>query len=556
MSTISGSDGSSSRADEKIRKTREDAKERESEIVKKHHREMRRITEQHVAEVQKMKADHARQLKEFHKESQDTISARDHKYQQEMENMRKIHRSQMQNVSGDATRNVDVTRKVASDEVSQARMRNEARVKDLTNDFARSLKSKEENFQRAITKLREANQKSVQEYRENINRKHSEELDLVQQERQREISEIGAQSNQYRKVTEGRIRDQNLRHQQDRQKSSDDLKDAVARERENQSQNEQILREGFKAGLDRTRMRFEEKMSEERARIDAAQGKTKEQVYERINNQIRTLERKSASLKDQNARDQVRYKNDANTQAQNLREAYQENLEVAQRERDEAVRQGNERNHKDVQKVNQKNSKLMVDMNREFLERMNTQEDIHKNSVDAIEADFQAQQTMTKATADNRVKHIVNETEADKERLAEYFSNNREASSISHREEMLELKHKYEKEKREGIDRIKNTMRKQELEHAEKTASVVAKYEKEIARLNDELVKVRRNNDEDLKRLASEMSRQHKMELDAQQLQYQERLRKTQDLHADELRKTNRVHQERVDQLVTTIKKA
>lgn len=555
MSTISGSDGSS-RADEKIRKTREEAKERESDIVKRHHREMRRITEQHVAELQKIKQDHANQLKEYQRESQETINARDHKYQKEMEGLRNMHKKQLQNVAGDASKNVDLTRKVANDEVTQAQLRNDARVKDLTADFTRNLKAKEESTQRAMSELREANQKSVQEYRENINKKHAKELELVQEERQREISEVGAQSMQYRKVTEGRIRDQDLRHQQDRQKSSDDLEDAVMRERQNQAQNEKILRDGFSAGLNKTRKRFEEKMSAEREKIDAAQGKTKEQVYERINNQLRGLERRNVNLKDQNARDQVRYKHQADQQVGNLREAYQGNLEVAQRERDEAIRQGNERNHKDITKVNEKNSRLMVDMNRDFLERMNTQEDIHKTSVDAIESDFQAQQTMTRANADNRVKHIVSETEADKERLAEYFDNNRQVSAKSHREEMLELKHKFETEKREGIDRIKNTMRKQELEHAEKSASLVAKYEKEIARLNDELVRVRRNNDEDLKRLASEMSRQHKMELDAQQLQYQERMRKTQDLHSDEMRKTNKVHQERVDQLVTTLKKA
>ncbi len=554
MSTISGSDNSS-RQDDQIRKTREDAKERESEVVKKHHKEVRRLTEQHVAEVQKLKDSHNNQLGEYHKESQETINARDHKYQKDMDNLRIMHRKQLQDTANQATKNVDLNRKVSGTEVAQARLRNDARVEDLTNDYSRALKSHEEKTRETMAQMRDANQKSVQDYRENTNKRHGKELEVVQEERQREMSEVGAQSTNYRKVTEGRIRDQNLRHLQDRQKASDDMQDAVRRERLNQAQNETVLRDGFEDGLHQTRQRFEEKMQNEREFADGTQAQTKSQVYERINNQIRGLERKTADLKDQNARDAVKSKHVADRHVANVRDAFTENVEVALHERDEAVRQGNERNSKDIHKLTKKNSKIMVDMNREFLEKANTQEEIHKTAVDQIESQFQTHNQQTKSTADHRVKHIVQATEADKERLVEYHDNNREASAKSHREEMLELKSKYEGEKREGIDRIKNMMVKQEMAHTEKSATLVGKYEKELARLNDELVKVRRGNDEDLKRLASEMTRQHKMELDSQQMQYEDRMRKSQDLHSNELRKSNKVHQERVDQLVTTLKK-
>jgi hypothetical protein len=229
-------------------------------------------------------------------------------------------------------------------------------------------------------------------------------------------------------------------------------------------------------------------------------------------------------------------------------------VDVAQRLPNAAIHQPNPGGAHQNTKRPPKHDRVMVDYNRDNLERFNQQEETHKAAVDMIESQFTSQKDLIKSTADRRVQHIVDDTEQQKSRLNEHYENVKDAQAKSHREEKFALRQKVEREKNEAVERVKGLIRKQELTHTDKTANLVSKYEAEIARLNDELVRVRRAHDEDQKRLAGELSRSHKTELDSQQLQYQEKLRKVQDQHNDEMRKVAKHNQEREQQLISTMK--
>lgn len=553
MSTINGNDNSS-RQDEVVRRNREDYRQNESELVRKHQKELRRITEQHASELAQLNENHQTQMTELKRLSNESVSARDHKYQKDMDSLRALHRKQLQDTAEGAQRNLEMGRQTNARDMTDTKFRAEERVKMLNEDYERTTRQREGETAHLLTEMREEQQKAVGEYREKLNQRHAEEKEKLSNERQRELSNVESQARSYRKSAEARLRDQNIRHFQERQKASDNLEDLVAKERSNQAQGEKILRQGFKDALEDTRDRYEQKMTKEREFLDTTSNETRAKVFERINNQLRGLERENSNLKDANSRDRVLTKYQADREIENMRDAFQKNVEVAQEERSAAVDQFNHLNHKDIDKINQQNSRLMQDANRSYVERFNSQEERHKSAVDNIETDFQAQNAMNRTAANQRVRHIVEETESDKARLVAQGNLDRETQAKSHRDEIIELRSIQEQDKKAAIDRLKESIRKQEVQHEEKMSVVVAKYEKEIARLNDELVRVRRANDEDLKRLAGEMQRQHKSELDTQQIQYQEKMRKTQDLHSEELRTVNRRNQERVDQLVATTK--
>ncbi|MGE0764203.1 MAG: hypothetical protein AB7N80_13055 [Bdellovibrionales bacterium] len=556
MSTINGSDNSSARQDEIIRRNREEARQNESEIIKKHQKEITRLTEQHSQEVERLQQNHQKQMSELKRQSQDGISRRDHKYQQEIEGLRGLHRKQMQDTANNASRNVDLNRKTASTEVQQAQIRNDERVQDLNESYRRSLDELSASHARTLGEMRERQQEAVQNYRENLNKKHQGELEALGKNRQKEVQESERQHRSYRTSTEARLRNQELAHMQDQQKASDNLLATVRSERQNQTQNEAMLREGFKEGLNQTRERFEKKMEQERDAAETAGRGTRKDVYERINGQMRRLEQANRELKEVNVRDQLQRKREAERQVDNVKEAYQNNVEIAMRERNETIRDSNDNTAKQINQQQKKNEHLMVNLNRNYLHQLDTQEMRHRGDIDMIESDFKARSDQTKHTTDQRVRHIVDQTESEKLRLSELHDANRQVLAKNQRDEANELRAFHQRDKLEAVERIKDAMRKQEIQHQEKMTTLSSKYEKEIARLNDEMARTKRSHDEDMKRITAQFQRQHQTELDAQQIQFQEKLRKTQTQHSEEMRTTNQRNQERFDQLLTTVKKA
>jgi len=555
MSTISGSDNSS-RQDDKVRRTREEYRQNESDMVKKHQKELRRISELHNEEIERLKKAHETQLNELKRSTQETISSRDHKYQQEMESVRELHRKQLENTASSANRKIENTKKFSGEELKESELRHQQRISELTNDYAKANRAREEVVARSMKEMRDQQQSEVQNYRERLNQRHANELEMLAEVHQRELSETENQARNYKKNAEARFRDQELRSLQNRQKASDDLVDTVRRERANQSQNEKILRQGFEDGIAQTRKRFEDRASDERQKNEAARDATKADVYERVNNQLRMRERENQELRAANARKDLARKAETERTIDNMRDAFQENVKVAEQQRAEAIRVSNKEHAKDIHKIQRENSDRTVEMTRGYLEKVEDQEERAKANLETIESDFKARQEYAKTTADQRVRHVINETEMDKARLAEMHDNSRSMAARSHKEEMDQLRVKMERDKRESIERMKDMMRKMEAQHQEKSASIVAKYEKEIARMNDEMARVKRDQGEQIKRLQSELDRQHRTEMDVQQSQYQDKLRKVQEQHSDEIRMVNQRHQERMDQLLTATKKA
>ncbi|MGZ3723692.1 MAG: hypothetical protein ACXVA9_12205, partial [Bdellovibrionales bacterium] len=82
MSSVGSSDSSNpSRAQEEtIRKNREASQNAESDMVKKQAKEIRRLNEEHYAEVEGLKQAHQAQMNDLRKATGTEITERDHKY--------------------------------------------------------------------------------------------------------------------------------------------------------------------------------------------------------------------------------------------------------------------------------------------------------------------------------------------------------------------------------------------------------------------------------------------------------------------------------------------
>jgi hypothetical protein len=556
MATINSSDNGSTRETEVTRRNRDDYKNNETEMTKRHQKEIRRLTEQFNSEIEKLKKNHESHLNDLKKSSAETFSKRDHRYQQDVEGLRNLHRKQVQESAANANRTLDATRSVSETELELGKNRNHEALRSQAENFQQTIRDQENTVSKTIEEMRAEQKNARESYHKKQNAAHEKEMKQVTENFQKEIQEAQTQDRTYRKASTAQMRNMQIQLLQDKKDASENLHDVVASERLDHVANEQALRKGFREQLGRVRDRYADGMEEGRMTQEQAAENVRDEVRGRVDGQQRRLEQEVRDLKNQNARDHIGRKRLADSEIQSVRYSMGENVKEALRTRDESLHASNRRRAEDMSELDKDHSRDLVEINRDYLERMHTQNDQGRTALDQLKSDYRARNDHARITADSRVKHVMSNTELEKDRMGEHYDNSKQMMTDSHREELSQIRSITNKQKVDAIEQMKDFMRRQEVGHAEKMAAQQTRFDRDMARLNDELVKQKRENDEALKRLTSQLDRQKNAEIEALNIQNQAKIRKAETQHHEEMRTVNMRNQERMDQLLTNVKKA
>ncbi|MGE4129994.1 MAG: hypothetical protein AB7F86_00060 [Bdellovibrionales bacterium] len=554
MSSVGSSD-SSNRQDETIRRNREEYRQNESEAIKKHQKELRRLNEKHYAEMEKLKESHNEQMKSMRGASREAISERDMRYQQEIEDLRQMHRKQLQNFADESRTREENLQKATKSDQTQQKDQSDSRFQKLNEDYATSRADQEKRFQEALQLTREDQARALEANRKSQEAYHQREVGAVKDERNKTVSNLQNQYRTYRDDAEKRIKGQEVKHMQENQRSSANLVRAVQRERVNRVQGEEILRDGFEDGLASTRDRFERAREKDREANSMVRDQLKTSVNDRVDGQVHRLENENEDLKDLNIRRELELKNKQKRELDNLKRAFMANLENMEDQRNEAVRQSNDRSRDDVLSVRKDMGKQLMDTNRFYRERMEDQNRINRTAYENIVDDFKNRNDHTKNQADQRVMKLYEETEGQKVRMIEQQAEMHEASQRQKQDEIKQVAQIKDEEKNQAIQRMKDQLQKQELQHSDKMNQTVSKYEKQIQMLKDQMVRDKRANEEYMRRTVEAIQRNHKMEMDQLQARNMDQMRQSQVRHDQEVSTMNKRHEQKLDQVLTEVKK-
>lgn len=557
MSSVGSSDSSNSARgqDEVVRRNRESASSNESEMVKKHAREIRRLNEEHYAELEDIKNAHSAQMENLRKASNADITARDNKYQTEMENLRGLYRKQMQGQADETQRREDMLRKTGKDGMEHEKEVTDTKIDRLRTDYENSLRAKENSFGETLNENREIQKAAIDDTRERLGRKFEEQANNLTADRNSQVGSLQKNLSDYRRNAETRMREQDLRQMQDKQRASNALLRTVKKERLASQDAQDYLREGFKDGLEATREKFEKAAAAEREVGNMSRESLKSTVGNRIENQVNRLEQENLDLKDSNVRQDTMSKQQQRREIANVTDAYQKNMDNYREQRDEAVRSSNERTHKDVTKVRGELEKQATEVNRYYRTQQDEQNRIHRSAYDNLKGDSEIRTEQIKSNADNRVKNLYETTAEEKARIVELQADNHTASQRAHQDEMKALRSTLEADKQIAVNNLQDHIQKQEVAHSERMNQVVSKYEKQIQVLKDQLVREKKIGEENLKRSTEEMARMHKVALDQVAAQNRDRVRQLETVHSEELRTLNKRNDEKVDQIIAEVKK-
>jgi hypothetical protein len=557
MASVGSSDSSNRNSEnDVVRRSREAYESKESELVKKQAKELRRINEQHYSELERIKQDHDAQIQELRKTSNDTISARDYRHQKDIEDIRTMHKKQVQTMA-DEHRSKDENFRTSTQTELESRKRfNDDRFEKLNEDFQKKLSTQAESYSANTDDSRESQIESMNKLRQKMGKQHEEERRALADYHTNHLREMSGKYTELRENVDQERKQVQIQRMQDRQKSSNDMMSAVRKERMSRDNLEAILRDGFSDSLRQTRERFEGKAQKERAGMQADNNAIKNNAIDRVNNQVNRLENDKSELKEKNLQDDLRSKAQKQIELKNVRDAYQKNIEAYRTERDEAVRQLNDQNHQEVQKVRGEMDKQLTDTNRFYRGRMDETNRISRTAIDNMKGDFEARRMGMEEATNERVRRISENAEQGNSRLNELQIEQHQASQRIKGDEMKALRERLETEKLNAVNGVMDQMRKQELRHADKMSMTVSKYEKQVQVLKDQMLRERKLNDENTKRLTEELGRLHKMEVDQVETKNRDKLRQVNHQHSEELRSVSKRHEERLDQVLTEAKRS
>ncbi len=556
MSSVGSSD-SSNRADSEVaRRNREEAKAHEAEVAKRNADKLRGLSDQHYAELEKLKGQHNKQMDDLRKESRQDISERDHHYNQEMEELRGLYKKQLQEQADEANHRDAATRASLGGELSTTKAASESKVGNLQDQSYRTARETEKKIADITNDLTEKEGEAIDGNKDRLTKHFTTREQQMRDERDKTVSGLQRDYTEYRAETSATLRDKELRHHNEQQRSSDNMLRAVRNERMHAQDTQESMKDGFMDAMDKTKERFENANRKQREANSISRDQTKSTVMDRIENQVERLEHDKEDLKDASVNDSIKLKEKQRREIANVADSYQKNMDNYREQRDEAVRSSNDRNHKDIGKVRKELENQAVETNRFYRQQGDERNMIHRTAVDNLKGGFDARAEQIKNTADNRVKNLFEKTNEEKTRMSEFIAENHVASQHSHQDDMRTLRAALEADKQIAVSTLTEHIQKQEIGHAERMSQVVAKYEKQITGLQDQVLKEKKQNEENLKRSTQDMQVAHKTAMDQLEAKNRERLRELNSAHSEEVRIVNKRHEEKLDQVLGEVKRS
>jgi hypothetical protein len=154
MSSINSADRNNQ--DEKLRRARESYQQNEVENTKKQKSEIRKLTENHQAEIQALQDAHTKQIEDFKAKATDSFTRRDMSYQKDMDEMREMHREQLRRLAFEADTKNNRTEETYKGELERTQHRGQIQAEQLRGSFEGQVRERDQKLEEFTERNRAA----------------------------------------------------------------------------------------------------------------------------------------------------------------------------------------------------------------------------------------------------------------------------------------------------------------------------------------------------------------------------------------------------------------
>ena len=224
-----GSTNQKNRYEETIRRQREEYQKKESELVRKHNKEVRRLNESYQAEIDHLKSDNVAQQGEYARRARQALTTKDNHYKDQISKLKHLHRQQYSKLKEEGQHQLEMTREANNNEKTLERSKNSDQLGQLEDHYKELLRASERNASERIEGVRDAQKEALKSQRNRHNESHDKEVTTLSKMYKDQSSEKQRAYDDLRQNASLRQKSQEIRHLADKQRISDSHLEQMAR---------------------------------------------------------------------------------------------------------------------------------------------------------------------------------------------------------------------------------------------------------------------------------------------------------------------------------------
>ncbi|MCB0342419.1 MAG: hypothetical protein H6626_03795 [Pseudobdellovibrionaceae bacterium] len=536
-------------------KIREEYRKRENDLRSKHTKQLRQITDAHMKEIEQIKSSHGEQMGQYRQKMNATLTERDQQHQEAIQELRQVQQRRLENLNQATQQKIQEQRNFTQSEKKRIQEANENRFEALSENYSKNMSETNEDFFNKLKDMRVQQKEAIDGQRDQLLDKHDKEVGRMREERDLTVKEMKRNYDDYRHQAEGRMKAQDGRHSRDMKRMADSNVASVTREREARKQHERILRDGFKDNLETTKADFQKEVDRERRARERIGADFQGTVQTRIDNDIRRLQETISSLKEKSVRDQLETDRKADVRINNTIRAYQRRLDLLVDERDKMLRDFKVQNGKDIYTVQERANDQMKETARFYRQKMETENVKNRDNFLTITNDLKQRNEFTVDQADQRIATIRDDSLAKEKRLQQNYEKTLENIQDNNVKERNELRSTMLDEKEKALRVLRMKMRENDAASGRRLSSVISEFKKQIAELNDQLMRVKRQSGAREKQIVESLKKEQTAHLEAQKIQYEQRLARLRTDNDNKAQASERRHQEQMNNVLGAVRK-
>lgn len=544
MSSVSGADRN--RHTEELRNQREEYQERESEQVKKHRKEIRRLNQQHGEEVARLKENYNSRIEDLRTRSNENLTDRDQANQAKIEEIRSMYHDQLKRKVGDSEDRKNEQVSALRGELTKTKQINDQQKELLVDQFNTSMAEREDVYQANADKARVEMQDALKSRTSSLNSKHDKELKAVTEDRDRMLAQSATDKNADKNMYENKLRSQERQFNNKMEKAEGNWKENFRQKEvemddalQGRNQALQLERRAMQAKYDRATQSKTDQMDQVRKDFeDAAQG--------RVNREIRSAN--FETQRQQNMRFQEAIKSNRMNQLEkaNLAADYEKRIAVMDDERAQIREKAMDEARDMVQTGARKNERLIGDITREGQRERAITKERHAEDRARLEIEAARKEAHTNKTTDGRIRKVIQAANEAQTQQIETHERNLNELKSSYAENLMNQRQAQFSQLKDTYLRMEDRLRQNDEKHVKKLEDTENSYQAKMKEMEKHYEGEIKKRDELLAKKENQGEKVRRTERETMSLQFESKLAKLDEEHQRELDRLEKRHNDQM----------
>ena len=517
------------RADEQLRRTREEYENREAENAKRHKKEVRRLIEQQDRELAEIKESHENRMSDMQSRSREIMTERDQDYQEQIEDLRGMYREQMKKKVGESEQKRIMTAEAAESALNKEREINSLQKDRLVRAYDNAIMDKEKNYNTYSQKMRGDLVDKVVEQRDKLNASHQKELSLLTKTFDGERSQHERDLAQTRDVAKTRANDLQRYYNSRLNKMSTSFEDQIQSERNRAGEiirNKDIYAQSERKEIkEKLGSAYDNKAQNLSRSVEAF----KDDVNQRIDRDVRSRDNQLLDMKDKRIADNLSNQRIRDTERKSIIGSYEAKLKNIEQQKEDVFEVTKQISHERVRDVADQKDKLFRMTNATHQENMDMLKTKAKMDREALLVENKDVKESSRQRADNQIKTNLNATTEEMKKLLKYQDQTITQMKEDYRKSLVEQRLKNAEDLNQVKLRMQTQMKEFEKNNQGKVEYIVKDYESKIEQMEENHKNELKRMEETYNQRLSSREKAIKNQLETQKIKYETKISEIQD---------------------------